>query len=143
MPPPAEPSPAEPPPAYVRTDEHGVMRVGPGRCRLDGVVYGFLAGESPESIRLAYPSLTLEQVYGAVAHYLARRDEVDAYLRRQEAIFDELKAESDRVPNAAVDRIRAFKAERQRQTALDAQRERERVRASGLLPTRPATRAAS
>lgn len=61
--------------AYVRTDEHEVMRVGQTRVMLDGVVAGFMEGESAESIRRSYPSLTLEEVYGAIAYFLANRAE--------------------------------------------------------------------
>ncbi|WP_242049220.1 MULTISPECIES: hypothetical protein [Nostocales] len=32
--------------------------------------------------------LTLEQVYGAIAFYLANRAEIDAYLAAEEAAFD-------------------------------------------------------
>lgn len=34
--------------------------------------------------------LTLEQVYGAIAYYLANRKTIDAYLRQQEADFAQL-----------------------------------------------------
>ena len=39
-----------------------------GACvSLDSIVCAFRAGESPETIRQNFPSLTLEQVYGAIA----------------------------------------------------------------------------
>ncbi|GCA74659.1 hypothetical protein MiTe_01485 [Microcystis aeruginosa NIES-2520] len=41
------------------------------RISLDSVVYSFLNGESPESIAQNFPLLSLEQVYGAIAFYLA------------------------------------------------------------------------
>src|SRR5437016_4605190 len=69
---------------YIRIDEHGVYRVGNTRVMLDSVVAGFLDSESPEFIRQQYPSLTLEQVYGSIAYYLGHREEIDAYLRRQD-----------------------------------------------------------
>src|SRR6266511_3290705 len=50
------------------------------RVSLDSVVYAFWNGQTPESIVQSFPTLTLEQVYGAVAFYLAHRDEVDRYL---------------------------------------------------------------
>ncbi len=58
------------------------------RMSLDSVVYAFQKGESPESIVQSFPLLTLEQVYGAIAFYLANRAEVDAYLAAEEAAFD-------------------------------------------------------
>ncbi len=54
------------------------------------MVYRFLEGLSPESIVDSFETLTLEQVYGAVAYYLGHRDEIDAYLKQSEADFDEL-----------------------------------------------------
>jgi hypothetical protein len=45
---------------------------------------------SPESIVDSFETLTLEQVYGAIAYYLAHRAEIDVYLKQAEAEFDEL-----------------------------------------------------
>jgi uncharacterized protein (DUF433 family) len=52
------------------------------RISLDSIVYAFQKGISPESITQSFPLLTLEQVYGAIAFYLAHRNEIDAYLVR-------------------------------------------------------------
>jgi hypothetical protein len=38
--------------------------------------------------------LTLEQVYGAITHYLAHRTEVDAYLQRNRAKFESLRLQA-------------------------------------------------
>ena len=62
-------------------------RVSGTRVSLDSVVYAFLNGQSPESIVDSFPSLTLEQVYGAIAFYLANRTEIDDYLRKGEEEF--------------------------------------------------------
>jgi uncharacterized protein (DUF433 family) len=58
------------------------------RIALDSVVYGFQSGRSPESIVQSFPLLTLEQVYGAIAFYLANRAEIDVYLADEEAAFE-------------------------------------------------------
>jgi len=58
---------------------------------LDSVVYSFLNGESPESIAQNFPLLSLEQVYGAIAFYLANRELVNAYLKKGEAEFQQLQ----------------------------------------------------
>jgi uncharacterized protein (DUF433 family) len=71
---------------YV-TQVHGAYRICGTRVSLDSVVYAFLHGLSPESIVDSFPALTLEQVYGAIAYYLAHQAEVDAYLRQGEADF--------------------------------------------------------
>jgi uncharacterized protein (DUF433 family) len=61
------------------------------RISLDSVVYSFLNGESPESIAQNFPLLSLEQVFGAIAFYLANRDIVDAYLAAGETEFQKLQ----------------------------------------------------
>lgn len=58
------------------------------RISLDSVVYAFRNGLSPESIVQSFPLLQLEQVYGAIAFYLANRAVIDAYLADEEATFD-------------------------------------------------------
>ncbi|HEX9667858.1 MAG TPA: DUF433 domain-containing protein, partial [Thermoanaerobaculia bacterium] len=61
------------------------------RVSLDSVVLAFLEGLSPETIAAeCFPILTLEQVYGAIAYYLAHRQEVDASLQAAEAEFEVL-----------------------------------------------------
>jgi len=102
------------PKSYVRTDEHGVMRVGETRVMMDGVVAGFWNGESPETIQQAYPSLTLEEAYGAIAYYLANRQEVDEYLKRQEELWNHLRAEQDRNPGPVIQRLRALRAAKEK-----------------------------
>ncbi len=92
---------------YVRSDEHGVMRVGKTRVMLDSVVVAFQQGHSPETIQQQYPALTLEEVYGAVAHYLANQDEVDRYLKRQSEIWNDLRAKSGQGSNPVVQRLRS------------------------------------
>lgn len=58
------------------------------RISLDSIVYAFRQGLSPESIVQSFPLLTLEQVYGAIAFYLANRTEIDAYLAAEEDAFN-------------------------------------------------------
>ncbi|MBW4508742.1 MAG: DUF433 domain-containing protein [Scytonematopsis contorta HA4267-MV1] len=58
------------------------------RISLDSVVYAFQRGLSPEAIVQSFPLLTLEQVYGAIAFYLANKTDVDAYLATEEAAFN-------------------------------------------------------
>jgi uncharacterized protein (DUF433 family) len=48
-------------------------RIGNTRVSLDSLVYLFREGLSAESMVECYPSLTLEQVHGALAFYLAGR----------------------------------------------------------------------
>ena len=95
---------------YVRTDEHGVMRVADTHVMLDSVVAAFDQGHSPESIRSQYPSLSLEQVYGAITYYLGHREQVESYLRRQDAEWARWRAVAEQRQAPVVERLRAMKA---------------------------------
>ena len=57
------------------------------RISLDSIVYEFNDGAAPESIRHSFPLLSLEQIYGAIAFYLFRRQDIDAYLAESEVEF--------------------------------------------------------
>jgi len=78
---------------YVELKE-GAYRVGGTRVSLDSVVYGFQSGESAECIQQSFPALTLEQVYGAIAYYLANQQSIDQYLIEGEKEFDKLQQSS-------------------------------------------------
>jgi uncharacterized protein (DUF433 family) len=94
---------------YIRADEHGVLRVGDTRVMLDSILAGFEQGHSPETIRQQYPALSLEEVYGAITYYLAHRDEVNAYLRRQDAVWEQWRAKSQEQRSPVVERLRAMR----------------------------------
>ena len=53
------------------------------RVSLDSLIYAFRRGESPETIRENFEVLDLEEVYGAIAYYLANQSIMDAYLLGQ------------------------------------------------------------
>lgn len=75
-------------------EKEGAYRVAGSRVSLDSVVYLFRRGASPESIQRSFPSLTLEEVYGAVTFYLANQPEVDQYLLEGEREFEKLQRAS-------------------------------------------------
>jgi uncharacterized protein (DUF433 family) len=75
---------------YVEQRDGGYW-ITRSRVSLDSIVYAFLRGGSPESIAHSFPVITLEDVYGAIAFYLAHQSEVDAYLRRGESEFEVLR----------------------------------------------------
>ena len=68
------------------------------RVSLDSVVYAFRRGESPETICQNFEVLDLEQVYGAIAYYLANKADVDAYLMRQDQKWVEGRENSEPLP---------------------------------------------
>ena len=73
---------------------NGGYRITGTRISLDSVVYAFLRGSSPESIAQSFPTLTLEQVYGAITYYLSHRAEIDAYLAQEEIEFEKMRKEA-------------------------------------------------
>jgi uncharacterized protein (DUF433 family) len=78
---------------YVRKRD-GVYRITGTRVALDSVIDAFLDGQSAESIAQSFPTLTLEQVYGAIAYYLAQRDVVDAYLKLRQTDFEKKRLQA-------------------------------------------------
>jgi uncharacterized protein (DUF433 family) len=83
------------------------------RISLDSIVYAFRQGTSPESIVQSFPLLTLEQVYGAIAFYLANRAEIDDYLAAEEAAFDAMPQPLQTTAPALYGKLMAAKAARQ------------------------------
>ena len=78
---------------YVEQRDSGYWIKG-SRVSLDSIVLAFLRGASPESIAHSFPLISLEEVYGAIAFYLAHQAEIDAYLQQQEAGFETLRQAS-------------------------------------------------
>ncbi|MGB3298043.1 MAG: DUF433 domain-containing protein [Phormidesmis sp.] len=76
---------------YVEQRESGYW-IAHTRISLDSVVVTFLQGLTPETIAAeCFPSLSLEQVYSAMAYYLGHRIEIDAYLQQADAEFAALR----------------------------------------------------
>jgi uncharacterized protein (DUF433 family) len=72
---------------YVEQYE-GAYRVAGSRVSLDSLVHAFWDGKSPETIAQSFPTLTLEQVYGAIAFYLGHHTEIDAYLQQGQRDYE-------------------------------------------------------
>jgi uncharacterized protein (DUF433 family) len=72
----------------------GSYWVADTRVSLDSVVYAFLPGAPPESIAQSFPVLSLEEVYGAIAFYLANHAEIDATLATNDREFELLRKQT-------------------------------------------------
>lgn len=68
-------------PDFLICTPQGTWRIAGTRVSLDSVIHAFWEGATPEQICQDFPSLSLAQVYGAIAYYLQQRDKVDAYLK--------------------------------------------------------------
>jgi uncharacterized protein (DUF433 family) len=72
---------------YVEKRDN-TFRITGTRISLDSMIYAFRNGQTAEGIAQSFPLLTLEQIYGAIAFYLGRRSEIDAYLEQEEADYE-------------------------------------------------------
>ena len=71
-------------------------RILGSRVSLDSIVYAYWNGQTVESIAQSFPALTLEQVHGALAFYLAHQSEIDPYLEQARTEFDAMRETSRR-----------------------------------------------
>ncbi|HXG66864.1 MAG TPA: DUF433 domain-containing protein [Blastocatellia bacterium] len=68
--------------------EDGTIRITGSRVTLDSIVHHFKLGATAEQIAHKFPSVELADIYAAITYYLTHREEVEAYLWRQEAEGD-------------------------------------------------------
>jgi uncharacterized protein (DUF433 family) len=99
----------------LRLDAGGVVRVGDSRVTLDTVIAEYDDGTAPEDIASGY-DLDVAHVYGAIAYYLAHRQDVREYIagRRREAdeLRRQMEAEGVAPPPGFGDELRARLARR-------------------------------
>jgi uncharacterized protein (DUF433 family) len=99
-------------PVPLRTDEHGIVRVGGTRISLDTVLAAYRRGETPEAIVDNYDSLRLADVYAVIAYYLTHQADVDRYLAEQVQAAAALQAQLEADPG-----MRRFRTELQARKA--------------------------
>ncbi|MEX0611189.1 MAG: DUF433 domain-containing protein [Pirellulales bacterium] len=92
---------------YAYKTAEGGWRIADSRVSLDSVVYAYWEGKSPEAIAEEFPTLSAEQVYGAVAFYLRNKQEIDEYLSQQNAKWQELASQSNSQHGPLLDRLRS------------------------------------
>ena len=63
---------------YASQTPDGGWRVAGSRVSLDSIIYAHREARTPEQIVESFPTLSLEQVHGAIAFYLRHRDLLDA-----------------------------------------------------------------
>jgi uncharacterized protein (DUF433 family) len=89
---------------YIEQRNDGYYVIG-SRVSLESVIYPFLDGASPETIVDEFPTLSLEQVYGAITFYLANRAEIDAYLTETGGRWEEARKNQPSIPPALRERL--------------------------------------
>jgi uncharacterized protein (DUF433 family) len=76
---------------YVEMRNGGYYVVG-SRVSLASIVYEYRDGAAPETIRQNFPTLSLEQIHGAIAFYLGHQEHVKTYLDKLEKKWDQLES---------------------------------------------------
>jgi len=95
---------------YVEKRSGGYYLVG-SRVSLESVIYEFLDGASPEAIVDNFPTLSLEQVYGAITFYLANRPEMDGYLVETEKLWENARNNQPPLPAGLRERLERARRE--------------------------------
>lgn len=89
---------------YVEKRNGGYYLIG-SRVSLESIIYLFLDGASPEAILDEFPTLGLEQIYGAITFYLANRAALDAYLSQTDKLWQEARKNQSPIPPALRERL--------------------------------------
>lgn len=75
---------------YVEQRNGGYYVVG-SRVSLASIIHEYRDGAAAETIRQDFPTLSLEQIHGAIAFYLGHPQEAEAYLFDLKKKWDELE----------------------------------------------------
>ena len=70
------------------SQEDGALRIAGTRVGLDTIVDYFQEGRTPEQIVQSFPTVTLAQVYGAIAYYLENKKLVDEFFAEVDREFE-------------------------------------------------------
>ena len=79
---------------YVRERE-GELFVGSTRVTLRSVIEDWKRGRTPEQITEDFPSVPLAAVYGSIATYLERREELDQRFAEDDVSFERARATTE------------------------------------------------
>lgn len=92
--------------SYFDFVQEDVIRIKGNRIDIEIVLEDYLEGASPEEILLRYPTLNLEKIHATIRYYLAKREEVEAYLERVRRLDEEAEQEQRRNPSPFVVELR-------------------------------------
>jgi len=67
---------------------------------LDSVVREFTSGATVEQIQDDFPTLSLREIYGAIAYYLDHEDRVEEYLQRRDEEAVQVRRETEDRPRS-------------------------------------------
>ena len=87
-------------------EANGTVRISGSRVTLDTIIGAFQKGATAEQIQDSFPSLSLAQIYGAIAYYLNHEADVETYLRERRAEAESIKHEIESQQDTAGFRAR-------------------------------------
>jgi uncharacterized protein (DUF433 family) len=98
----------------LRFEDSGTVRVGNTRVTLDTIIYAYKGGDSPERIAEGFDTVPLADIYAVINYYLRHREEVEAYLERQEREAVEIRRKWEDLcpPGDFYERMRAMRRQR-------------------------------
>ncbi len=89
------------------------IRVKGTRVGIETILHDYLnLGLFSEQIAARYPTLELVQVYATITYYWQNQEAVEAYLSQIEAELAEQRADQERNPSPALQRLRILARER-------------------------------
>ena len=90
--------------SHIMLDERGRALVDGTRTKVTLIVRDKLAGMSPEKIRETYPSLSLAQVYAALAYYYDHQAELDRQIAQEDGEVAAIIARNSQPMRAELER---------------------------------------
>src|SRR5258708_10599573 len=79
---------------HITLDDQGIARISGGRSKVTQIVSDVRSGMSPEEIRVAYPHLTLAQIYAALSYYHDHKEELDGQMEQTARAAEAVRAHS-------------------------------------------------
>ena len=92
--------------SYFDFIQEDVIRIKGNRIDIEIVLEDYLEGASPEEFLLRYPTLSLEKIHATILYYLAKKEEVEAYLERVKQLDEEAWQEQQRNPSPFIIELR-------------------------------------
>ena len=74
------------------------MFVGATKVALEGIVFAFKRGRTPEQIQWDFDAVSLGDVYAVIGYYLQRPEDVEEYLEEYQRRWDEMEKELESRP---------------------------------------------
>jgi len=78
---------AETPPLKVWPD--ATIRIGQSRIKVERIIKAYLNGSSPEQFASDYPTVTVEEAYGAIFYYLRHKAKLDEHVAEMDRKGDD------------------------------------------------------